>query len=131
MDIISPFLQRDSKYFVSYVIFILAIPAGASFSWNAAKPPQNINLIMPRNGDTQMSFLVCPCICVVRHGLLKPHCPPTSFHDNLSREPEVAHQPSGLEERSWVLVLAVPRDTGGLFVMVEWQRRVGEKYTSI
>lgn len=75
MDIISPFLQKDSKYFVSYVIFILAIPAGANFSYNAAKSPQNINLAVPGNGDNaHTSFPVCPCVCVVLHRLHKPRC---------------------------------------------------------
>lgn len=68
MDIISPFLQKESKYIVSYITFILAILDGASFSCNTAKSPENINLVVPRNGTTdnvQVSFLMGTCICLV------------------------------------------------------------------
>lgn len=64
MDIISPFIQKDSKYFVSYAVFILAVPAGAAFPVVLQMSLQNIKLVIPRNGDsTKTHFLLCMYMC--------------------------------------------------------------------
>lgn len=64
MASISPFIQKDSKYFVSYAIFILAVPAREVFPIVLQMSLQNIKLVIARNGgSTEKHFLLCMYMC--------------------------------------------------------------------
>ena len=124
--------------FMSYVICILAIPAGVSFVffffflWGSRSSLRTLILWWPEMEIMFKYISSCEPACVVWQRIHKPHYLPVSFHDNLSGETGVACQPHGGGSKacrlcSW-LCPEMPMDSP---VTVEWERRKGKKYTLI
>lgn len=123
--------------FVSYVICILAIPAGVSFAffflWGSRSSLRTLILWWPEMEIMFKYISSCEPACVVWQRIHKPHYLPVSFHDNLSGETWVTCQPHGAGRKAcrfcfW-LCPEMPMDSP---VTVEWERRKGKKkYTLI